>query len=89
MAYLAGFIPTFERAYRKPYDENIVPFTINAVKYALSLVVIGSFSFETIIYPAVLSVFNLVFIVMVLCRRRVKKSSKKPLAKKHRARYSK
>lgn len=88
LTYLFGFIPTFERAYRKPYAEHIVPFTINTFKYAVSLVVIADVSFETVIYPAVLSVFNLVFLVMVLHRRRMKKMPKKTLAKKRRSRYS-
>lgn len=88
LTYLFGFIPTFERAYRKPYAESIVPFTINTVKYAVSLFVIADINFETVIYPAVLSLLNLVFLVMVVQRRRGKKMSKKAIAKKRRARYS-
>ena len=88
LTYLFGFMPTFERAYRKPYDENIVPFITNTLKYALSLLVIGSFSFETVLYPAILAVFNAVFLVMVLWRRRYKKPLKKPLAKKRPKRYN-
>lgn len=88
MAYLFGFLPTYERAWRKPYDENIVPFVTNTLKYTLSLLVIGNFVIETALYPVILAIFNAGFLVMVLCRRKFKKTSKKPLAKKRQRRYS-
>lgn len=88
LTYLLGFVPTFERAWRKPYDENVVPFVANTLKYALSLLVIGHYAIETTLYPAILAVFNALFLVMVLGRRARKKSPKKPLAKKRRTRYS-
>lgn len=88
VTYLFGFVPTYERAWRKPYDENIAPFVTNTLKYSLSLLVIGHFVIETALYPVILAIFNAAFLVMVLVRRRTKKSPKKPLAKKHRTRYS-
>jgi|GEM_PF-1330629 len=88
LSYLFGFLPTFERAYRKPFAENITPFVTNTLKYALSLLVIANFSVETVLYPAILAIFNGVFLAMVLWRRAHKKTPKKPLAKKHRTRYS-
>lgn len=85
LAYLSGFLPTFERAYRKPYDENIIPFVANMLKYSLSLFIIANINFETVVYPVVLALFNFVFLVMVVYRRRsVKKSPKKLLQKKER-----
>lgn len=89
MTYLFGFLPTYERAWRKPYDENITPFATNTLKYALSLLVIGNFVIETALYPAILAIFNGVFLIMVVWRRRLKKSLKNPIAKKRRRRYSK
>ncbi len=89
LTYLFGFLPTYERAWRKPYDENITPFVTNTLKYSLSLLVLGNVVIETALYPAILAIFNAVFLLMVLTRRRTRKSPKKPLAKKPRARYSK
>lgn len=89
LTYLFGFLPTYERAWRKPYDENITPFITNTLKYALSLLVIGHYAVETALYPAILAIFNAVFLTMVLIRRRQVKKPKKPLAKKKRTRYSK
>lgn len=86
VAYLFGFIPTFERAYRKPYSENIVPFVVNILKYALSLLTIVQFNVETTLYPAVLVVFNAIFLVMILVKRR--KNPQKPLAKNKKKRYN-
>ena len=89
ITYLFGFLPTYERAWRKPYAENITPFATNTLKYALSLLVLGNVVVETALYPAILAIFNAIFLMMVLVRRRRIKLSKKALAKKSRARYSK
>lgn len=89
LTYLFGFLPTYERAWRKPYDENITPFVTSAIKYSLSLLVLGEYVVETALYPAILAIFNAIFLAMVLIRRRKVKKPKKPLAKKTRARYSK
>lgn len=88
MTYLFGFLPTYERAWRKPYAENITPFITNTLKYALSLLVVGNFVIETTLYPVTLAIFNGVFLVMVLRRRHLQKSSKKPIAKKRVNGYS-
>ncbi|QHN42468.1 hypothetical protein GII36_01215 [Candidatus Mycosynbacter amalyticus] len=88
LAYLFGFLPTFERAWRKPYDEIMTPFVMNMLKYALSLLLIGNYAIETTLYPAILAIFNASFLVMMLSRRKLKKLPKKPIAKKRRTRYS-
>ena len=88
MTYLFGFLPTYERAWRKPYDENITPFVTNTLKYALSLLVIGNIVIETALYPAILTIFNATFLVAVLIRRKLHKIPKKPIAKKRVKRYS-
>lgn len=88
MTYLFGFLPTYERAWRKPYDENITPFVTNTLKYALSLLVIGNIVIETALYPAILAIFNATFLIMVLIRRKLSKIPKKPIAKKRVKRYS-
>ncbi len=88
VTYLLGFLPTYERAWRKPYDENITPFVTNTLKYALSLFVIGNIVIETALYPAILAIFNATFLIMVLVRRKLHKIPKKPIAKKRVKRYS-
>lgn len=86
VAYLFGFMPTFERAYRKPYSENLAPFVANILKYALSLLTIEQLNIETTLYPVILTVFNAMFLVMILVKRR--KNPQKPLAKNKRKRYN-
>lgn len=86
VAYLFGFMPTFERAYRKPYSENMAPFVANILKYALSLLTIGQLNIETTLYPVILTVFNGMFLVMILAKRR--KNPQKPLAKNKKRRYN-
>lgn len=88
VTYLFGFLPTYERAWRKPYAENITPFVTSTLKYTLSLLVVGNFMIETALYPITLAIFNGAFLVMVLRRRRLKKIAKKPIAKKRGSGYS-
>lgn len=84
LTYLFGFLPTFERAYRKPYDENITPFVMSALKYTLSLMVIAHYSLETVLYPIILAALNALFVAMVLLRRHSTKKHKKTTCKKSR-----
>ncbi len=73
LTYLFGFVPTFERAFRKPYDENVTPFAMSALKYTLSITVIANYSLETVLYPIILAILNALFLGMVLFRRYSKK----------------
>ena len=69
LVYLIGFIPTTIRAYKKPHNERLAPFAMAVVKYVLSMAILGHFSPETVLYPAVLTGANLGFLVMVSLRR--------------------
>ena len=82
VAYAIGFVPTFERSYRKPHVEMLQPFVMNVLKYSASLVVMGSYNFETVIYPLILAFLNVFFLCMIWWRRKMKKSSQKPLQNK-------
>lgn len=72
ITYLFGFVPTFERSYRKPYSENMAPFVASVLKYSLSLLVIQQLNIETALYPVTLALYNVIFILMILARRRKK-----------------
>lgn len=70
VVYLVGFIPTVLRAYRKPKHERIAPFAMSVVKYTISFVLLDIVTVQTAIYPVVLLLANLLFVVMLLIRRR-------------------
>lgn len=84
IVYLIGFIPSIVRAWKAPRNERLTPFVTAWLKYALSLLILQSFSVETVVYPAILSIANLLFVIFLIVRRKIAPKPKK--SKKQRAR---
>ena len=68
--YLIGFIPTIARAWKAPSKEGRAPFAMSVVKYVISFMLLGVVSIETAVYPVVLALANLAFLIMLAIRRR-------------------
>lgn len=66
---LAGFGPTFRKAYRRPFEEQLTFFVIMAARNVLSLVALEHYSVATTVFPATIALACIVFIAMVLQRR--------------------
>ena len=66
-----GFVPTFRTAYSQPFKEQLRFFVIMAVRNLISILALEHYSLTTVLFPAVIAAACLVFILMVLCRRRV------------------
>ena len=66
-----GFGPTFIKAYRKPYEEQLFLYWVMTLRNLISIPALEHYSWTTILFPAVLSVTCAIFIVFVLLRRRV------------------
>lgn len=69
-----AFIPTFRKAYWKPYEETMSQFVCSAIKYMFGLSAIASYSVTTALYPASLVVTNGAFVAILLIRRRRERS---------------
>lgn len=78
---LVGFIPTFRKAYKRPWEESITIFALSDVSFAISLFALQAVNVTTFLYPATLVVANTVFVAMVLYRRNGKA---KPRRQSHR-----
>lgn len=65
-----GLLPTFRKAYRKPFEETLSTFVLSTVKYALAVLALESYAVEVVLYPASVVVINGVFSLMVFVRRR-------------------
>lgn len=72
--YMIGFIPTVARGWKAPHKEGRAPFAMSVLKYSISLVLLGSVSVETAVYPAALALANLAFIILLSVRRKVKRN---------------
>lgn len=64
-----GFLPTFRKAYLKPFEETVITFTISTVKFVIAIIALTNFSVVTILYPASLVIMNGAFVVMIYMRR--------------------
>ncbi len=66
---LVGFIPTFRKAYIKPFEEQLLLFVIMTVRNIISIMALEHYSLTTILFQAVISAVSIVFIIMVWIRR--------------------
>ena len=81
IVYMVGFIPTVARGWKAPYKEGQAPFAMSVVKYTISFMLLGVVTIETAVYPVMLALANLAFIIMLRLRRSALSSlskSKKP-----------
>ena len=72
-----AFIPSFRKAYYKPYEETIITWFFSSFKFILALVATESYSIITILYPISLVLTNGSFGIMLLVRRRILSRLKK------------
>lgn len=68
---LFGFVPTFRKAYVSPFEERLTFFMIMALRNFIVVLALENYSLTTVLFPAVIALACLLFIVMVLYRRRV------------------
>ncbi len=68
---LLGFGPTFRKAYHQPYDEQLLFFVLMALRNVIALAALERFSAATVTFPLVIAIACVLFILMVLLRRRV------------------
>src|SRR3989338_1414329 len=64
-----GFIPTFRKGWREPYQETALTFALGSVKFALAIIALDTFTLATVLYPASLVLANAAFVTVLLVRR--------------------
>jgi hypothetical protein len=70
-----AFLPTYRKAWRLPFTETLSEFVASFFKEAIALLALRTFSFITAFYISSLAISNLVFVFMVLIRRKQKTAS--------------
>jgi hypothetical protein len=70
IADVIGTIPTFRKAYRAPFEENALSFSISAINYPISIAALGSLSLTTVLYPAVITIMDAFLVPLILIRRK-------------------
>ncbi len=66
-----GFLPTFRKSYHKPYQETMQTYVLSSVKYAIAIIALSNYSIITVLYPASLVLMNILFISLLVVRRKV------------------
>jgi len=64
-----AFIPSFRKAYHKPFEETLITWFFSSSKYIFALIATESYSLATVLYPASLVLSNGSFWLMLLVRR--------------------
>jgi hypothetical protein len=68
-----GFGPTFRKAYIRPAEEQLRFFVIMAVRNLIVVLALENYSLTTVLFPATIAVVCLIFSLMVVYRRRIKR----------------
>ena len=65
-----AFVPTFRKSFLRPSEESLTIFIFDIIKFGLSIAALQALNPTTALFPAVSALSNVVFVVMVLVRRR-------------------
>jgi len=65
-----GFIPTIRKTYINPYTEIPTTYAINLVRFSFSFFALDKISFLTAAYTLYVILANLLFIIMIVLRRK-------------------
>lgn len=65
-----GFAPTFRKAYRFPYEEQLIFYMLITLRNLLALSALQHYSVTTVFFPLVMAITCMLFILMVVYRRR-------------------
>lgn len=66
---LLGFAPTFRKAYRFPYEEQLTFFVLITSRNLIAIIALEHYSVTTILFPAATALACIFFIQMVILRR--------------------
>jgi hypothetical protein len=66
-----GFGPTFRKAYGQPYEEQLKFYVLMTMRNLISITALEHYSLTTVLFPAVIAGACLIFILMVVVRRRL------------------
>ena len=68
---LLGFVPTFRKAYRYPYEEQLTFYVLIASRNLIAIVALEHYSLTTILFPAATALSCIIFIQLVMYRRTI------------------
>lgn len=70
LADALGFVPTFRKSYRRPYEETLTEYGLSSLKWIVGIFALQSLTLTTALYPASLIFTNTLFVIMSVIRRK-------------------
>jgi hypothetical protein len=68
---MLGFVPTIRKSWHKPYEETLISYQINTLRFALALFALSNYTLITMLYPVSWVLANGLFSVYLVGRRRL------------------
>jgi len=68
---LLGFAPTFRKAYHYPFEEQLTFFVLITCRNLIAIMALEHYSLTTILFPATTALACILFIQMVILRRKI------------------
>lgn len=65
-----GAIPTFRKAYRLPFEENLPSFTIGVSYYLIAIFALEKLSVTTLLFPVVIALTDAALVILISVRRK-------------------
>ena len=65
-----GFGPTIRKAYARPYEEQLLFFVLMGIRNLISIAALENYSVTTVLFPAATAMAVVLFLVVVITRRR-------------------
>jgi len=65
-----GFVPTIRKSIRKPHEETLASYALAGLKFILAIIALDNYSVITVLYPASLVFANLLFVMLLVSKRR-------------------
>jgi hypothetical protein len=64
-----AYYPTFRKSYGKPYEENVLTYSVDIFKWIVAFFALSDFSATTLIYPVFIFTSNCALVAMIMWRR--------------------
>ena len=70
IANTLGLVPTFRKAYMKPFEESISIWSLDVLRFGLAIPALSAITFTTVLFPIDVVIINSALAIMILIRRR-------------------
>lgn len=73
---IIGFVPTFKKGFKKPFEDSVTIFWVSNISFILSLMAMENHNLTTWLYPVTIIVTNSTFVIMIILRRKLYKKTR-------------